>query len=384
MYISAHISFNGNSAEIDFPVSDEMLDTTLREAEMPTDTTLPFFVEDIHYPVELSSLNCEYINLDELNYLAKRLDSFSDDEIEQFYAAVEHKKAKGLRSMINISYNLDKFTIIKDISNMTKVGRAYTLNTEGSVPVDTRYDEKFAEIGRKLLGSGRGVFTEYGLLFVEDKPIQKVYEGDTFPGFAYNGCIVNVDIAYRGRYESIFLPESQLAIEKAIHRLGAKSIDDCECTCEYEDPNYGAFSVRFEDILDHEGVCALNAFCHALDEQDIDVKKLRAITEMTGVSSSKNLITLIDYLDDFELISDIDCGDYSKVGRYYLEHSDEYEISPDLEDFFNYDEFGEHIADEYSGEFTSYGFIYYNGTTDISEMLSKLEEDNCSMTRGGI
>ena len=205
MYISANISYKGNSADIDFPVSDEMLNDILIESKMPTDTTQLFFVEDVHYPLELSALNARTINLDELNFLARRLDSFTDDEIEQFYAAVEQRNAKNLKDLINLTYNLDKFTIIKNVGDMTKVGREYTLNTEGCANADSRYDAKYAEIGRKLLASGRGVFTERGLLFVEDKPIEEAYDGKIFPGFAYQSFIVNVDVEYKGRFESLFL-----------------------------------------------------------------------------------------------------------------------------------------------------------------------------------
>ena len=384
MYISAHISYNGKSAEIDFPVSDEMLDNILREAKMPTDTTQLFFVEDVHYPLELSELNARTVNLDELNFLARRLDSFTDDEIEQFYAAVEQRDAKSLKDLINLTYNLDKFTIIKNVGDMTKVGRDYTLNTEGSVPADNRYDDKYAEIGRKLLGSGRGIFTEYGLLFVEDKEIEEYYDGKTFPCFDYQSGIVNVAITYEGRYEGVFLPESQLAIDKAVRRLGAESVDDCDCTCEYEDPNYRRFTIRFERILDNEGIAALNALAHELYTYDVDTRKLEAAMEMTGVSAAKNMITLINHLDDFELITEIEEDDYAEVGRYYLDHSDEYQISPELEDFFDFHEFGESIADEYSGRFTSLGFIYYDGINTIDEILNKLEDENESMTLGGM
>ena len=100
MYISAHISYDGKSAEIDFPVSDDLLNDILTESKMPTDTTLPFFVEDIHYPSELSTLNAKDINLDELNFLAKRLDSFTDDELEQFYVAAEHENIKTLKELV--------------------------------------------------------------------------------------------------------------------------------------------------------------------------------------------------------------------------------------------------------------------------------------------
>ena len=384
MYISAHISYNGKSAEIDFPISDEMLNEILEESGMSTDTTGAFFVEDIHYPSELSCLDAKIINLDELNFLAKRLDSFTDDELEQFYVAAEHENLKTLKELINLTYNLDKFTVIKDVSDMAKVGRAYTLNTEGCVPADSRYDAKYAEIGRQLLGSGRGIFTEHGLLFVESKPMDEVYDGRVLPGFAYKDFIINVDLTYKGRYESLFLPESRLAIDKAVRRLGAETIEDCECTYEYENPNYGRFAVKFEDILENEGIEGLNALAYQFYTYDIDTRKLDAAIEMTGVTSSKNIITLIDHLDDVELIPDIDRNDFAGVGRYYLDQSNDLEISPDLEDFFNYEEFGEYIVEEYSGRFTSCGFLYYDGNDSMSEIVNALDDEGSTMSIGGM
>ena len=386
MYISANISYKGNSADIDFPVSDEMLNDILIESKMPTDTTQLFFVEDVHYPLELSALNARTINLDELNFLARRLDSFTDDEIEQFYAAVEQRNAKNLKDMINLTYNLDKFTLIKNVGDMTKVGRDYTLNTEGCVPADSRYDAKYAEIGRKLLASGRGVFTERGLLFVEDKPIEEVYDGKTFPGFAYQSFIVNVDVEYKGRYESLFLPESQLAIDKAVRRLGAESIDDCDLSSEYGNPNFSRFSVRFEEILDNEGIDALNELAYELNTYDIDTEKLDAAMEMTDVKSSKNIITLINHLDEFEWLNDISYGDYEGVGRFFVEsdYYDEYEISDELCDFFDYAGFGAHMAEEKGGQFVSGGFVFYDGEDGLDSFMDKLEDENSSMTMGGM
>lgn len=386
MYISAHISYNGNSADIDFPVSDEMLNVILENSEMPTDTTLPFLVEDIHYPIELSALNARNVNLDELNFLARRLDSFTEEEIEQFFAATEHENAQSLKNMINLTYNLDKFTLIKNVGDMTKVGRDYTLNTEGCVPADSRYDAKYAEIGRKLLASGRGVFTERGLLFVEDKPIEEVYDGKTFPGFAYQSFIVNVDVEYKGRYESLFLPESQLAIDKAVRRLGAESIEDCDLSSEYGNPNFSRFSVRFEEILDNEGIDALNELAYELNTYDIDTEKLDAAMEMTDVKSSKNIITLINHLDEFEWLNDISYGDYEGVGRFFVEsdYYDEYKISDELCDYFDFAEFGAHMADEKSGQFVNGGFIFCDVEDGLDSIMDKLEDESSSMTMGGM
>lgn len=386
MYISANISYKGNSADIDFPVSDEMLNDILIESKMPTDTTQLFFVEDVHYPLELSALNARTVNLDELNYLARRLDSFTEEEIEQFYAAVEQRNAKNLKDLINLTYNLDKFTIIKNVGDMTKVGREYTLNTEGCANADSRYDAKYAEIGRKLLASGRGIFTERGLLFVEDKPIEEAYDDKIFPGFAYQSFIVNVDVEYKGRFESLFLPESQLAIDKAVRRLGAESIDDCELSCEYENPNFSRFSVRFEEILDNEGIAALNALAYEFYTYDINTEKLDAAMEMTDVKSSKNIITLINHLDEFEYLNDISYGDYEGIGRYFVDNDyyDEYEISDDLCDYFDFAGFGAHMAEEKGGQFVSGGFVFYDGEDGFDSFMDKLEDENSSMTMGGM
>ena len=105
---------------------------------------------------------------------------------------------------------------------------------------------------------------------------------------------------------------------------------------------------------------------------------------MTGVTSSKNIITLINYLDDLELITDIDKYDFAGVGRYYLDQSTDLEISPDLLDFFDFEKFGEYIAEEYSGHFTSCGFLYYDGANYMSEIENALEDESSGMQLRGM
>ena len=191
---------------------------------------------------------------------------------------------------------------------------------------------------------------------------------------------------YKGRFESLFLPESQLAIDKAVRRLGAESIDDCELSCEYENPNFGRFSVRFEEILDNEGITALNALAYELYTYDIDTEKLDAAMKMTDVKYSKNIITLINHLDEFEWLNDISYGDYEGIGRFFVEsdYYDEYEISDELCDYFDYAGFGAHMADEKSGQFVNGGFIFCDGADGLDSIMGKLEDESSSMTMGGM
>lgn len=386
MNVLTKIGYDNLTVEIGFPIDDDSLEKILRDNYMPTDTTKPFSVRSIDYPEVLSGLEGQTVNLDELNYLAKRIDCFFDDEFNQFSIAVDHTKATGLKDLINLSFNLDKYTLITDISDMTKVGREYVLNTEGSVPADTRYDEKYAQIGRELLNSGRGIFTEKGLLFIEDKPLEEIYDGQVFPSFAYNRSIADVEIEYNGKLETAFLPDSELAISKAINRLGAKSIEDCDCVMEILDPKYSNLSETLDQIFAINGINTMNEIFKRLDNEDIDSKKLAAAIDYTGVTAADDVGILIDYIDDFGLIEDVSYGDDEAVGRYFVESDfyDEYEISDELEDFLDYSEFGAYIAETRSGEYVPGGFIFYDGNNDISEILDQLGSADCSMRMGGM
>ena len=73
----------------------------------------------------------------------------------------------------------------------------------------------------------------------------------------------------------------------------------------------------------------LTPFAYEFYTYDIDTEKLDAAMEMTDIKSSKNIITLIDHLDEFEYLNDISYGDYEGIGRYFVDNDyyDEYEIS---------------------------------------------------------
>ncbi len=385
MNVLTKIRYDSLTAEIEFPLDDDSLDKILRDNYMPTDTTQPFYVRSIDYPNALSGLEGKTVNLDELNYLAKRMESFCDDEYKQFSIAVERTNAANLKDMINLTFNLDKYTLITDISDMTKVGRDYILNTEGVVPADSRYDEKYAQIGKDLLNSGRGILTEKGLLFESEKPVNEVYDGQVFPSYAYKDFILSVDISYNGKSESVFLPDSALAVKKAVQRLGAPLIEDCKLNIECENPDYEKLEQYFEKVLSNEGIYELNDLLSIVDENLIDAKKLSSAIDFIGVSTADNIGVIAENLDELELIEDVSYGDYEAVGRFFVDSDcyEEYEISDDLQDFFDFAGFGEHIADEMDGEFVPEGFIFYDGNGKIDDLRNQLESEE-SLTMGGM
>ena len=68
----------------------------------------------------------EYVNLDELNYLASRLDEMTQSEYEQFQAAVEMgEHTRSLEDLINLTYNLDCYDVYPGIHDHDDLGRYY-------------------------------------------------------------------------------------------------------------------------------------------------------------------------------------------------------------------------------------------------------------------
>ncbi len=98
-----------------------------------------------------------------------------------------------LPDLINLSFNLNRYPLIRDIGDMGKIGREYLLTVNGCVPADDADDPKYAELGRELIQSGNGIFTEHGMLFVdENTPFQRSYDGQTFPPYLYDPGVLCV------------------------------------------------------------------------------------------------------------------------------------------------------------------------------------------------
>ena len=66
------------------------------------------------------------------------------------------------------------------------------------------------------------------------------------------------------------------------------------------------------------------------------------------------------------------------------ENISEYRLSPEMEDFFDFDGFGEYFAGEYDGRFVDSGFIYYDSYGSLKDLLDSFESGSGDIKMGGI
>ena len=83
-------------------------------------------------PPILKRLEGSRVNLDELDYLAKRLDSFTDQELAQFQSAAVSYDYSNIVDLINLTFSCQEVTVITDFSDLESIGRNHymTLNAE--------------------------------------------------------------------------------------------------------------------------------------------------------------------------------------------------------------------------------------------------------------
>ena len=122
----------------------------------------------------------EYENLDELNYLASKLDEMSQGEYEQFQAAMEIGDHSGsLQELINLTENLDCYDIYPDIHDHDDLGRYYIEELDAmQVPEHLRNYIDYEAYGRDVALEEGGEFTDLGYVRDTGSSFHEYYDGE--------------------------------------------------------------------------------------------------------------------------------------------------------------------------------------------------------------
>lgn len=377
--IKLKIKYGNSQTDLRFPCTEKDMNAALERIHAKDVTPLELYVSEVIFPDELGCLQDRFVNLDEVNFLGKRMDSFFGNEEYQFYEAMKLEGFDTLPDLINLSFNLNRYPLIRDIGDMGKIGREYLLTVNGCIPAHDEDDPKYAQLGRELIQSGNGIFTEHGMLFVdEDTPFQRSYDGQTFPPYLYDpGVLCVAKAEYDGKTEYLYFPCEEEAIGKAFARLGTTA-DEVKITLEDFNTDSPEWFGRFREIAAEEGVYELNRLTAAVNTADMDLKKLWSVAEYAEAEDAEQLTKLARNIGCFTFIEG--ATGYAEVGEFVTKHNEDFAVNPTVAKFFDYKAFGKYIGDAYYGEFVDGGFIYNDTDTSLLDILYQDEP----MTMGGM
>ena len=381
-------------ATIPFPVKTEDYDEIMgmmEQLEIGNAVASDCYIESIDsWYSSLKCLEGKNVNFDELDYLAKRLDSYNEYEAAQFQSVVALKGTDNLPELINLTFSSQQATVITDFSDLKEAGKDHVMTRNGGMMSKSEAENTdFEKVARELISSGKGVVTPYGVVYDNDMKMDRLYtKGSPFPVYYYEPPTLVVEMTsarkpYRPDNEAdktwLVLPMSTKQLEHAMMRAGLVSFDDMRLRfVESSMPESVDAAINFE----HEGILELNEMSKEIKAlPDADKAKLDAVAMYVQPQYAFQMKFLAENLDLFDFIPGVQNAE--EYGRYMIQESGRFEYDPNLEAFYDYAGYAEQRMREQPGEFTLNGYVSYHGTMSIDELIMEDPAEQ-SMKMGGL
>ena len=322
------------------------------------------------------------VNVEELNYLAKRLDSFDTGEAAQFQAMAHKLELFELKDLINLTFCCQQATVITDFSDLSAVGRDHYMNLHGGCTKTEELDALDSEAtARRLIESGSGTITPYGVVYDNGMKLEQVYDGQFFPCYYYEPNAITVAVTAKSEPEDtehitwLYLPMAQEEIDRTLQRAGITAPLDIQLRLEDTQlPN------EVDVLLDmeQESLAGLNVLAQATDElSSDDMKKLGAVVTLAKPQNAEQIKNLVENLDLFDFAPGAHTPE--EYGKYMIQQSGHFDYDENLDEFYDYEKYGLQRMGEEDGMFTDRGYIAYKGYTSLAEIMDGSQSSHMEM-----
>lgn len=170
------------------PTTTEKLQAALREIGISADNPQDFFLYDYRSPqarpIKLPRDMVLSAGMDELNFLAARLEKLDATELTELNATLTSPQSDfhNIGQIIDYPENVDFYVHLPDVTGTGQLGDYY-LNRSGMVdmPEEWKAGILLPRFGLHIANTEQGVFTDYGYLVKSGDEWQRVHEGQLVP-----------------------------------------------------------------------------------------------------------------------------------------------------------------------------------------------------------
>ena len=366
-----------SAAEIvEFPIPEAQYEETIRALNGIQSGAV---VEQDCFVADIGTAGCPALerligtmaNVDELDWLGKQLESFDRYELLQFNAAVERFGLSTADELIDLSFCAREVTVISDFSDLELVGKRHYLTVHGACDSEELENLDGKETALALISGQPGYVTRYGVVYDNGIKLEQAYDRKHLPqSWMAENSILELKIRATGeddpkKQEWVQLPTSQIKLERAMLRAGIPSCGEMQMLVS---------DSRFPDAVDcaldfeHESLFELNRLCHACSGfKEQDFVKLGAVCQMAKPECAANLLQLAENLDQFDFAPGVHTPE--EYGRYMIQKSGHFEYDENLDEFYNYGDYGVQRMLQEDGVFVDRGYVSYHGTLTLDELM---------------
>ena len=327
-------------------------------------------VRAVNYPA-LVRMTGTMANVDELDWLGKQLESLDRYELLQFNAAVERFGLSAADELIDLSFCARDVTVISDFSDLERVGRKHYLTVNGAADTKELENLDGKETALALISGRPGYVTRYGVVYDNGIKLEQTYDRKHLPPiWMPESCIMGLKIRATGeddpkKQEWVQLPASRMKLERAMLRVGIASCGEMQMlVTDSRFPDEVNCALDFE----RESPFELNQLCNACSGfKEQNFVKLGAVCQMAKPTCAANIRQLAENLDQFDFAPNVHTPE--ELGKYMIQQSGHYEYDENLEDFYNYGDYGVKRMLQEDGVFVDRGYVSYHGTLTLDELM---------------
>ena len=323
----------------------------------------------------LEHIRLDTTSVEELNFLARRLDSLSEEQFtiyqalfDQRFGDVDSDELLSVKDLINMTYGLESVMVVSNIHNDEQLGQFVIENDlhpdVAAIPEGSLYLLDKRRIGELQRQNDGGVLWGGFYVVTGDYEIPEIYDGKNIPA-AEAGVFrlklgvadTNDPAAAEAHAKWITLPISREEADSIVKdAFGVNCVEECSCF-DFESgiPQITAFAARYMADLN-----ALNALADRyLTMWDDAQLRFKAILEAEGIQTAASAMTAAERLNEYEL-SYLD-SDASSFFKSHICHNLDVRFDDHWLDTLLTQNEGKKLIERLGASITDYGILSARG-----------------------
>ena len=365
-------------ADLQLPAEEHEIRDAFQRARITSpDTYHEFSIYECEAIPALPFRRLDSPSLDELNFLAKRLDSLNEEErlvlqaVSPKILKVGEDELVSPKDLINMTYGLDEVSIISNVGNAQQLGQFVIendLHTDvEAVPDDSVYLLDRTRIGQLQQQNDGGVFIDGKYIVTAEYELPEVYDGKNLPmenptsWFAFKMDVTRPPASddlgeVEAIAETLTLPVDRADADELAKRLGMERIEDC-AYLGFESSIPQIDADKFGDMHDFDQLNNLSEMM--LEMSPSDQVKFKAVLSAEEPEKIEQILDLARSLDQYEFAPMVE-DEAHFFKSYLLRHLDE-KIDPRWLDSLLARNEGTELLERIGGTLTDYGVISSRG-----------------------
>ena len=365
-------------ADLQLPAEEHEIRDAFQRARITSpDTYHEFSIYECEAIPALPFRRLDFPTLDELNFLAKRLDSLNEEErlvlkaISPKILKVGEDELVSPKDLINMTYGLNEVSIISNVGNAQQLGQFVIendLHTDvEAVPDDSVYLLDRTRIGQLQQQNDGGVFIDGKYIVTAEYELPEVYDGKNLPienptsWFAFKMDVTRPPVGddlgeVEAVAETLTLPVDRAEADELAKRLGMERIEDC-VYLGFESSIPQIDADKFGDMHDFDQLNNLSEMM--LEMSPSDQVKFKAVLSAEEPEKIEQILDIARSLNQYEFAPMVE-DEAHFFKSYLLRHLDE-KIDPRWLDSLLARNEGTELLERVGGTLTDYGVISSRG-----------------------